>query len=81
MLTHPETIAQTLERAQGGQWLPQDLQARRENLRKACVSLQNQVNRLTDAYLGDVIPLAEYQRRRRELEQKGQALETQEKQR
>jgi site-specific DNA recombinase len=35
---------------------------------------------LTDAYLGGVIPLAEYERRRRELEQKDLALEGQEEQ-
>jgi site-specific DNA recombinase len=80
VLTHPQSIAQALERAQGGQWLPQELQARRENLRKAHVSLQNQLDRLTEAYLGGIIPLAEYQRRRHELEQKGQAIESQEKQ-
>jgi site-specific DNA recombinase len=80
VITHPEIIAQALERAQGGSWLPQELQARRENLRKAGVSLQNQVGRLTEAYLSEVLPLAEYQRRRRELEQKSQALEHQEKQ-
>ena len=39
VLTHPETIAAALQRAQGGHWLPQELQARRENLRKARVSL------------------------------------------
>jgi site-specific DNA recombinase len=80
VLTHPEIIVQALQRAQGGQWLPQELQARRENLRKAQVNLNHQVDRLTEAYLGSVIPLAEYQRRRRELEQKSQALESQEKQ-
>jgi len=80
VLTHPEIIVQALQRAQSGQWLPQELQARRENLRKAQVNLNHQVDRLTEAYLGSVIPLAEYQRRRRELEQKSQALESQEKQ-
>jgi len=80
VMTHPESIAQALERAQGGQWLPQELQARRENLRKAQVSLQHQLDRLTAAYLGGVILLAEYERRRHELEQKSQALESQEKQ-
>jgi site-specific DNA recombinase len=33
MLTHLDTIAAALYRAQAGQWLPQELQARRENLR------------------------------------------------
>jgi len=70
MLTHPDTIATALYRAQGGQWLPQELQARRENLRKARVSLEQQMERLTDAYLANVLQLEEYKRRRQELEQR-----------
>jgi site-specific DNA recombinase len=77
VLTHPEMIQHALGRAQGGHWLPQELQARRENLRKAQVNLTQQVERLTEAYLGKVIPLAEYQRRRQDVEQKWQALDTQ----
>lgn len=80
VLTHPETIAHALERAQGGQWLPQELQARRENLRKARVHLDQHLNRLTDAYLSEVMPLEEYKRRRHELDQKILGLESQEKQ-
>ena len=68
VLTHPETIAAALQRAQGGHWLPQALQARRENLRKARVSLEHQIERLTDAYLATVLQLAEYKRRHQELE-------------
>ena len=78
VLTHPELIAQALERAQGGQWLPHELQVRRENLRKGQMSLSQQVERLTAAYLGEVFPLGEYQRRRRELDQKREALAAQE---
>ncbi|MCL5996245.1 MAG: recombinase family protein [Chloroflexi bacterium] len=74
VLTHPDSIALAVERAHGGHWLPQELRARRENLRKGQVSLDHQLERLTEAYLGQVIPLAEYQRRRGELEQKRQAL-------
>ena len=70
VLTHPETIAAALQRAQGGHWLPQALQARRENLRKARVSLEHQMERLTDAYLATVLQLAEYKRRHQELEQR-----------
>ncbi|HEU5229000.1 MAG TPA: recombinase family protein, partial [Ktedonobacteraceae bacterium] len=70
MLTHPDSIAAALYRAQGGQWLPQELQARRENLRKARVSLEQQMERLTDAYLANVLQLDEYKRRRLELEQR-----------
>jgi site-specific DNA recombinase len=76
-MTHPEGINQALERARGGCWLPQELQARQENLRRAQASLAQQLNRLTEAYLGQVIPLAEYQRRRTELEQRITVLENQ----
>ena len=33
VLLHPDSLAQALERASGGQWAPQELQARREQLR------------------------------------------------
>ena len=74
VLTHPEGLKQALERAHGGHWLPQELRARRENLRKGRAGLTQQLNRLTEAYLHDVIPLPEYERRRRELEQRDQSL-------
>ena len=80
VLTHPQTIAEALQRAQGGQWLPQELQARRENLRKARLSLTQQTERLTDAYLAAVLPLEEYQRRRLELEQRQQGVAEQARQ-
>jgi site-specific DNA recombinase len=77
LLTHPEQIAQALARAHGGGWLPQELQARREQLRQGQLGLERQLERLTEAYLLAVIPLAEYQRRRQVLEQRLQALSTQ----
>jgi site-specific DNA recombinase len=77
VLLHPSSMAHALERAHGGHWTPQDLQARREHLRRAGESLASQVDRLTDAYLKDIIPLAEYQRRRPTLEQQAQAVERQ----
>ena len=63
-----------MHQAQGGQWLPQELQARRENLRKARVRVEHQMERLTDAYLAKVLDLDEYKRRRQELEQRKQAI-------
>jgi site-specific DNA recombinase len=80
LVSHPENIAYALERAHGGHGLPQELQARKETLRQARTALANQPDRLTEAYLTEVIPLVEYQRRRQELEQKQQALAAQEKQ-
>jgi site-specific DNA recombinase len=80
LLTHPEWIAYALQRAHGGYWLPQELQARKEALRKSQGSVTQQLERLTEAYLQGVIPLAEYQRRRHDLEQKQQTLARQEQQ-
>ena len=77
LLADPSHINQALARAQGGQWLPQELQGRRDGLRKATTSLTQQLSRLTEAYLGGVMPLDEYRRRRGELEQRQQALEQQ----
>ncbi len=80
VLTHPASLTEALERAHGGHWLPQELQARQQNLRKGQSSLAHQQERLTEAYLHGVIPLAEYERRRRTLAQKEQALAEQEAQ-
>jgi len=35
LLAHPEWMGYALERAYGGHWLPQELQARKETLRHA----------------------------------------------
>jgi site-specific DNA recombinase len=80
VLSHPESITDSLQRAHGGQWLPQELKARQENLRQGRAALGRQLERLTEAYLGEVIPLAEYHRRRKDLEQREEALAAQESQ-
>ena len=80
ILTHPDSITQSLERAHGGHWLPQELQARRESLRRGQAHMQQQLDRLTEAYLHEVIPLAEYQRRRADLEQRVAAFQQQDEQ-
>jgi site-specific DNA recombinase len=74
LIQKPELLRQALERAWGGNWLPQEMQARRENLRRGIKSLERQKERLTEAYLKEVIPLEEYERRRRDLEQRQEAL-------
>ncbi len=51
VLQRPDLIAAALERAQGGGWLPQELQARRDTLMKAQSALRQQTERLDDAYL------------------------------
>jgi site-specific DNA recombinase len=79
VLAAPEMIAYAMERARGGHWLPQELQARRANLRRGYAALNQQLERLTEAYLAGVVPLAEYERRRRETEARLRALEGQER--
>ena len=59
-----------LERAQGGAWLPQELQARRTTVRKATASVEQQLERLTNAYRQAILSRAESQRRRQDLERK-----------
>ena len=78
VLAAPEMIAHAMQRARGGHWLPQELQARRANLRRGRAALSQQIERLTDAYLAGVVPMAEYQRRRRDTEARLQALDRQE---
>ena len=53
LLSHPEQVYYALARAHGGQWLPQELQARQQGLRRGQASLGQQLERLTEAYLGD----------------------------
>jgi len=80
VIQQPDLIMSALARAQSGSWLPQQLQSRREMLRKGQASLEQQLERLTEAYMGGVIPLEEYRRRRLEVEQKVQGLERQRQQ-
>jgi site-specific DNA recombinase len=78
VLAAPEMVTYAMQRARGGHWLPQELQARRANLRRGRAALNQQLERLTEAYLAGVVPLAEYERRRRETEARLRALEGQE---
>ena len=77
LLTHPQLIIQALERAQGGEWLPQQLQARGKTLKQALDQLARQEERLLEAYLAEVIALPELERKRLEIAQKQKALQTQ----
>jgi site-specific DNA recombinase len=78
LLQHPDRVAKALRRAAGGSGLPQELRARQENLRRGRSSLAQQVERLTEAYLSGVLKLAEYERRRKELERRDGTLARQE---
>ncbi len=80
LLAEPEPLATAVSRAHGGAWLPQELLARRKTLRRGQAHPRQQLERLTDAYLRAVIPPDEYERRRRDLEQRVQALAGQEEQ-
>jgi site-specific DNA recombinase len=77
MLTEPEAIRRALERAHGGHWLPQELQARRDGLRRGQASVERQIERLTEVYLAGVVGLDEYRRRREDLQRRCEALAAQ----
>lgn len=77
LLSQPELIIQALHRAQTGEWLPQQLQARRQSLNQALAQLARQEQRLLEAYLAEVIELAELERKRQDIAQKQQALDRQ----
>src|SRR3982751_2344660 len=79
VLAAPEMVAHAMERARGGHWLPQEMQARRANLRRARAGPHQQIGRLTEAYLAGVVPLNEYQRRRQDAEGRLVALDGQER--
>jgi site-specific DNA recombinase len=79
LLTHPEQVTQALQQAHGGNWLPQELQARTEGLRRGQTSLTQQLERLTEAYLASVVSLEEYRRRRKDLERRRQTLDEQQR--
>jgi site-specific DNA recombinase len=78
LVRSPDRVARALGRVVGGCGLPQELQARRENLRRGRASVAQQIERLTDAYVGGVLKLGEYDRRRKDLERRDATLEQQE---
>jgi site-specific DNA recombinase len=77
VLSQPQILREALQRGQGGAWLPEELVSRRTGLRKAHQSLQQQIERLTTAYLEQVLSLEEYRRRRQDLEQRQESLSQQ----
>jgi len=70
LLTDPALITQALQQAQAGEWLPQALQAQRQNLSKILKHLERQQARLLDLYLAETIDRPEFERKRQELTQK-----------
>ena len=80
VLTHPEHIKVALRRAHGGEWLPRELKARLLGVEKAIAQSERQNRRLLDAYLGGVLELAEFERKRSELKGRSDALLAQKRQ-
>src|SRR4051794_11092105 len=79
LLRHPAAVAEAFRLASVGAWHPQEFQARRDRLRQGKASLAQQLERLTEAYLGGVIPLPEYERRRNEIGARDASLAEQER--
>jgi hypothetical protein len=69
VLQHPELVAQALERAHSGAWVPQELRRRQATLRGVLTSVARQRQRLLEAYLAEVVDLAAFQRQDRTLGQ------------
>jgi site-specific DNA recombinase len=69
VLSEPALIRHELDRAQGGEWLPQALQARRETVQGALAQLERQQARLLEVYLAEVIGRDEFERKRQEVSQ------------
>jgi hypothetical protein len=69
VLQHPELVAQALERAHSGAWVPQELRRRQATLRGVRASVTRQRQRLLEAYLAEVIDLDTFQRQDRTLSQ------------
>jgi site-specific DNA recombinase len=80
VLTQPAQIAQALQRAHGGLWLPQELQTQQANLRRAEQQLATQQARLLDAYLASILDLPEFERKRQDLNRKQEILRQQQAQ-
>src|SRR5215217_158157 len=69
VLERPELVAQALERAHSGAWVPQELRRRQATLRGVRASVTRQRQRLLEAYLAEVIDLNTFQRQGQTLAQ------------
>lgn len=67
VLQQPRQVAQALERAHSGAWVPQELRRRQATLRNVRAGVARQRQRLLEAYLAEVIDLACFQRQERVL--------------
>ena len=80
VLTHPEHLTAALQRAQGGQWVPSELEARRVTIREALGQTERQQGRLLDAYVAGVVELPAFERKRDELTRRQETLRAQQRQ-
>jgi len=78
-LTDPEQLTRALARAQSGEWLPQELQARRANVQQALAQSERQQERLLSAYLAEVIDLQTFERSRASLQRQQESLTIQQR--
>jgi site-specific DNA recombinase len=67
VLEQPQLVAQALQRAHSGAWVPKELRRRQATLRSVRASVARQRQRLLEAYLAEVIDLAAFQRQDRTL--------------
>jgi site-specific DNA recombinase len=67
VIRHPELVAHELQRAQAGDWVPQELRRRQASLRGVRLGLSRQQGRLLEAYLAGVLDLATFEHKRSEL--------------
>jgi site-specific DNA recombinase len=69
VLERPELVAQAVERAHSGAWVPQELRRRQATLHSVRASVARQRQRLLEAYLAEVIDLNTFQRQDQTLGQ------------
>jgi site-specific DNA recombinase len=67
VLQQPHLVAEALERAHSGAWVPQELRRRQATLQGVRASVARQRQRLLEAYLAEVIDLDTFQRQDRTL--------------
>jgi site-specific DNA recombinase len=69
VLQQPDVVAQALQRAHSGAWVPEEPRRRRATLCQVRASVARQRQRLLEAYLAEVIDQAAFQRQDRALDQ------------
>jgi site-specific DNA recombinase len=67
VLQTPEILAEALQRARTGAWLPETVQQQHVSIRTAHKSLERQQERLLDAYVAGLLDLAAFEQRQRGL--------------